>query len=48
LQKQDRSLVTLFKDALEKDFPNAKPYCYLNDGMLMHHDFESKTYKEAD
>jgi len=48
LQKQDRSLATLFKDALVKDFPNAKPYFYLNDGMLLHHDFESRTYKEAD
>jgi len=48
LQKHDRSLATLFKDALVKDFPNAKPYFYLNDDMLMHHEFESKTYKEAD
>jgi len=48
LQKQDHSLALLFKEALEKDFPNAKPYYYVKDGMLMHHDFHSKTLQEAD
>jgi len=48
LQKQDRSLAVLFKEALEKDFPNAKPYYYIKDGMLMHHDFQSKTLQEVD
>jgi len=48
LQKQDHSLALLFKKALEKDFPNAKPYYYVKDGMLMHHDFHSKTLQEAD
>ena len=48
LQKQDRSLTELIKDALEKDFPNAKPYYYIKDGLLMHHDFQSKSLQEAD
>ena len=48
LQKQDPSLAMLFKEALEKDFPNAKPYHYIEDGMLMHRDFHSKTLQEVD
>jgi len=48
LQKQVRSLTELFKNALEKDFPNAKPYYYIKDGSLMHHDFHSKSLQEAD
>ena len=48
LQKQGHILALLFKEPLGKDFPNAKPYYYVKDGMLMHHDFHSKTLQEAD
>ena len=48
LQKQDRGLAHLFKEALERDFPNAQPYYYVKDGMLMHHDLNFKTLQEAE
>ena len=48
LQKQDRSLAHLFKEAIERDFPNSQPYYYVKDGMLIHHDLNFKPLREAE
>jgi len=48
LQQQDENLVALFDQVLERDFPVGKPYYYVQDGVLMHHDVVRKTRQEAD
>jgi hypothetical protein len=47
LQQQDENLVALFDQVIERDFPVGKPYYYIQDGVLMHHDILRKTRQEA-
>ena len=47
LQKHDRSLLSLFDQALVGDFPISHPYYFVRDDMLMHHDIQSKMQQET-
>jgi len=38
VQQQDENLIALFDQVVERDFPIGKPYYYLKDGVLTHHD----------